>query len=280
MDKVKVFELTESYSYFNKKAQKTVRSNTFFEPASYSKYDAKMNDTVEIRYAETANAYEKDGKTGTKYFPHKIKFAKGLLVVKPTQPDLYEFLLNSPSNEANGGKKFRLKDPVMAATKSVENRKRLFEAQELIFNTLSEKDKRRILLSSNYQDANEIDVEIVDEELLKIAEKDPAAFIKMAASKKLDAKGSVVMGIKKGFLKVDEDKQIWSWGANAGASGNIVTVPRGQSLGDWFAEWMLSTDNSGVLNHLNNLLNGKAPKENTAEPKAPAKAAAGKAPKE
>ncbi len=264
-----VFELTDKYSHYDKKNKKMIRTNRLTEPASYLKYDEKSNDNVEIRYAETETPFtDATGKLGKKYYPPKITFAKGLLIVKPTQPDLYEFMINNPELESNGGKKFRLKDPIVAATKSVATKQLLFKAQQLILGdknvALSEKDQRRILLASGHPDVSEMDIELVKETLLKIAEADPIKFIQTCSSKQTDAKGAVVLAHKAGFLACDTDKQIWKWGANSGADGNIVTVPRGQSIGDWFTDWLLNTDNSGVLAQINLLLDGKATKKEQA----------------
>jgi hypothetical protein len=272
------FELTEDYSYFNKKSGKLIRSNSLTIPAFYTKYDSKANDTVEIRYAETEQPYiDSAGKTNKKYAPHKVKFTRGRLVVRADQPDLYEFLINDPGLESNGGKKFRLKDPVAIAGKSVLDKKLLFEANKLIFGGkegLSEVELRRVLLSAGNGDANDLDLDVVKDELLKIADNDPVEFVKMCQSKTMDTKVAFVSAMKKGIIAYEEKTNKFKWGAASGSKGDIVAVPRGQSVGDWFVDWLLNVDNTGVLNEINALLEGKVNKQAPTQGKSKEKATA------
>lgn len=261
LTKIAVFELTEGYSHFDKKNQKMIKSNTFTIPSFYTKYDKDANDTVEIRYAETEQPYvDASGKTNKKYSPNKVKFVKGVLIVQPSQPDLYQFLIDNPFLETNGGKKIRLKDPVVIAGKSVADKKLLFEAQQLIFGGkegLSEKELRRVLVSAGNGDAEELDIDIVKNELTILAEKDPIAFVKMCQSKDRDTKVAFVNAVKKGILAFDEKTQRLKWGPASGGKGDIVAVPRGKSVGEWLVDWLLNVDNTGVLNQINAQLEGK-----------------------
>lgn len=255
LKKIQVFELTGMYQHFDPKNQKIKKANTLSLPTTYSIYEPGENDTTEYRYAVSENSYQtEDGKQAKKYFPHKVIIAGGTIIVKTNQPDLYQWLLNHPGNEANGGKIFKQRDIVKQAEQSVSTKKLVFDAQTLILGGpkqgLSDKELRKLLLSLGNNEAMEMEIELVKQDLLKRAEVDPAGFILSAKSSDKEYKILVVDALKNKVIKVDEKSGVWSWAENSKGAGEIVKVPQGQDRAAWFLGWISETDSSGVAQEI------------------------------
>lgn len=271
-----VFELTEAYSNYDEKNKRTTKANVFMMTPSYTYYDKKTNDNVEMRYAETEVPYQGgDGKMGKKYSPNRVLFIKGLRVVNTDQPDLYEWLINHPGFEGENKKgpfKFRLISAEKKASKSVFDKTAKFEAMALIMGekALKEPALRRILISFGEGGVDDMTPDQVKDSLLKRAESTPHDFIKACMSNDIDIKVLIHDARQQNKLDFVQKTNKWVWGTKAGASAEteIIAVPQGRKAVDWFIEWLMRGDNTGVLNELQIAVNGiaKTEKNKTGQP--------------
>ena len=224
--------------------KKHVRKNLIYRiPTVYSKFDKSINQNVEYRYA----VHEIPIKTGKdegqkRYSPDKIVFTSTTLICNVDQPDLYEFLKNSPwiESDTNSSPIYRELNPVADSQSRLDREALRTKAKSLILveDALPEITLRRIL-SATGEDSTQ-DISVVRDKLLDIAEADPKAFLKMVGSKDTELKALIVELTQKKFIAYDSAKREWTWGEKTKDNGNkIVATPQGKSEVDWLIDTLL-----------------------------------------
>lgn len=253
LDKSHRFELLNA-SYEDNRVKdhrtgkKHIRKNVIYRiPAVYTKYNKAINQNEEYRYA----VHEISVKTGkdegtTRYTPDKITFTSSTLVVGVDQPDLYEFLKNSPwiENGINRTPIFRELDPVRDSETRLKKEALKNKAKYLILNegSLPEITLRRIL--SALGDSTDHDINIVKDKLLDVAEKDPKKFMDMIGSKETEFKSLISELIEKKMISLNPSKRQWEWGSASGkdAGNAICDCPQGKDATDWLIDTLLRED--------------------------------------
>ncbi len=289
LPKRKVYELDAKYSRDNANPGESPRRSTarwVGLPTTYTMFDAKKNDNVEVRYALSDSPFidQKTGSVQRKYLPYKIGFIGGIKVCEVSDPDLDFFLSNHPNLDKPGAKlvRFKLLSKEVEATESKQKMMVEYEAMSYIIGERSKTiEKQRTVLavlSPSTVVADLTDDQIV-ESLSLYAKKDPRAFIKYFDSKETDYKLLIGDAQRKGYIELAENK--WIWGANTGSSlgKEIVSVPNGRTAIDFFLEYLMRQDNTGVLNEIQILVEQKKPKAINADAVVPVKSVISNVPK-
>lgn len=240
---------------------KRMAPRNFLLPAEYTYIDKKDGPCM-LRYAETINnSINKQGNPVKLFAPDSINFIAGVLVVKKNQPDLLEFLLNHPLNASNPDRddtqhaRFYEVDPVKAEEEEFQHRVSTFEVTELIMKTMTEQEQRTALKIYGEMNVDHLDPKIVRNRLITIAtdmvmsKKDPRygpqGFMRTIGAPTMKIKALVQDAIDRDLIKFD-GKNRWIW-LEGDAKGNvIVPVPSGQNHIDYFVDWMVNRDDSGV----------------------------------
>jgi len=220
---------------------KRVRKNLIYRiPTVYVKFVKELNQNVEYRYAVQEIPIKTGKEEGTKrYTPDKIVFTSTTLVVTPAQPDLYEFLKNSPWVEKEGNSRalFKEMNPINDSQSRLDKEALKIKAKRLILeeDALPEITLRRILESTG--DNGEYDMSVVRDKLLNVAEKDPKTFLNSVGSKDTELKALITELSNKKYIGFNPDRKQWQWGEATKDKGNtIVACPAGKNETDWLID--------------------------------------------
>jgi len=262
MKKAALFELNSLYSRDRVdtdtgKVYKT-KAGYYSIPSSYVVYDKSKNENVEIRYVKTDTPFmDASGKEVRRYMPHKVSFVGGILLVQVTDPDLLYWLKKHPflEKEGNNDSRFRLVDAALNASDRQSSQLLEYRAMSLLIGDKQKAiyEQRNFLKSLSLgNNVDNISDDEVTDALITEAKKDPSAFIKKFSSAETDMKSMIYDAEKADYIKVGSESEKWVWGNKAGisAGSTIVNIPSGRVPLDFFMEWLMRTDNSGVLNEL------------------------------
>lgn len=258
-----VFQLMGEYTRqeYDKKNRvyKTINAQSYTFPTSYVMYDKARGENVEVRYAVTETpSVSMDGKQFKKYMPHKISFqSNGRKFVDPKDKDLYWFMMNCPKLDKGDGKgnpSFFLVSPEKNAKADKEKELMEFTAMAMLVgpNKKSMYEQRRLAEAFRLGSIDDMDDNMVSTALIKMAKVDPSDFIAKAGSAEINIKVMLSSARKRNYVAWNESTKKFTWGvAISGSAGrDIVTVPVSRDPEEYFIEWLLRTDNSGVLNEI------------------------------
>ncbi len=250
-----VFKLNHKYRGINNAmspAEETIVRHKGFP--TFCHIDDPEKGGVEMRYTKSVQPkQEKGGGTIPIYTPTRIEFLMGFIVVLPNQPDLYYFLKNSPwFSEDESKNSFYEVNKSKDADKNVSKVISTFNAQQYVLGdkALDPKEKKRVAVALGALGVDQMGPSEIDNYLLGFIDQDANKFLEEVQSKKLDVKVLVNEANNYGIIKYNGRE--WGWVDDEGKFSTIVAVPRGMdSLPmDWFIEWLLDTDNTGVLQEI------------------------------
>lgn len=272
-----VFQLMGDYTRteYDKASKKDRRINaqSFSFPASYVMYDKDRGENVEVRYAITETpSVSMDGKQFKKYQPHKIFFqSNGMKFVDPQDKDLYWFMMNSPKLDRGDGKgnpSFFLVSPEKNATEKRQNQLLEHRALSMLIgeSKRSMYEQRRLVEAFGLGNIDEMDDNMVNTVLVDYAKLDPASFIQKIGSQEINIKVVLSGARKSKYIDYNLSNRKWVWGPSVpgSAARDIVVVPVSRDPEEYFIEWLLRTDNSGVLNEIQILVKGAEDRKNLA----------------
>lgn len=259
-----IFKLMGSYTRteYDKKSRKDrkINAQSFSFPTTYIMFDKERQENVEVRYAisETPSV-SMDGKQFKRYTPHKIFFqANGMKIVDPNDKDLYWFMMNSPKldrGDGTGNPSFFLLSQEKTAEQKREKQLLEHRAMSMLIgeHQKSMYEQRRLVEALGISnDVDQMNDDMVNTALVDYAKADPASFIKKASSQEIEIKLILSTAEKAHYIKYSVDNRKWMWGdAVPGSVGrDIVSVPVSRDPKEYFIEWLLRTDNSGVMNEI------------------------------
>jgi hypothetical protein len=269
-----VFQLMGQYTRteYDKKNRKDrkINAQSFSFPTSYVMYDPVKGENVEVRYAVTETpSVSMDGKQFKKYQPHKLFFQKnGRFFVETKDKDLYWFMMNCPALDKGDGKgnpSFFLVSPEKTATQKRENQLLEHRALSLLIgeNKRSMYEQRRLVEAFNLGNIDEMDDNMINTVLVDHAKADPASFIQQIGSQEINIKVTLSTARKAKYIDYNISNRKWVWGVAVpgSAARDIVVVPVSRHPEEYFIEWLLRTDNSGVMNEIQLLVKGSEDKK-------------------
>lgn len=255
-----VFELMPQFTDVNinieSRKTKEKRSSYYGMPTTYvANIDG---DNSEVRYAQRESvSTNQSGAANKTWHPNKITFIGGVLMCEVRDNDLYWFLMNHPKLNREGVQNpvFRLVDHVADAKAKREIQIDKFRALSIINgdNAKDMFDLRRLYgalgLGGNVDELDDSQVTVA---LSSYAESDPKGFLEKVNSADIDIKSMLSDAQSRGVIKIDTASKKITWGsASLKDNGSlIVSVPAGRQIDEFFVEWLLRTDSSGVLNEI------------------------------
>ncbi len=258
-----VFKLMGTYTrqeYDKKdKRYRQINAQSYTFPTVYNMYDEKRRETVQVRYALSETpTLGSDNKQFKKYMPHKIAFQpNGMRMVGPEENDLYWFMMNCPKRDKGDGKgspSFYLDSP--ESTAKVKRNDALLEhtAVSMLIGPTKKSlyEQRRLIEALGLGDVNDMTDEMVTTVLISHAKTDPQTFLNKTSSAEINIKVILSGARKSNFIEYVIGNRKWVWGkaVPGSAARDIVVVPVSRDPEEYFIEWLLRTDNSGVLNEI------------------------------
>lgn len=193
-----------------------------------------------IRYVRTENSpfvdeQNIDSSLRITRLVSKPNFTAGILVVKPSQRNLLEFLRHHPANEANKhwgleGQKtlFREKNYVADAQKANENTKKILEAGRLVYESNFTSDILPIARYLRYDTSADKDILLF--QVKQYAEANPDEFIKLLGSAVVSRFSMIQEAEAMGIINVTPTRVTWADGRQ------IIQVPANFDAYEYFAE--------------------------------------------
>lgn len=136
------------------------------------------------------------------------------IIVSPNNPCLQKYLLLHPFNEENGGIVFRLFMPEKIAKKSYEARALKYKAEKYIME--SEEEKINLVgtvLTKDFSGTFRMDaIEIKQDKLLAIAERNPSEVVDAFESDEVKVKSLVYGAVSSGIITIDKKAGKVKWG--------------------------------------------------------------------
>lgn len=269
-----VFQLMGTYTRqeYDKKDRRyrTINAQSFSFPTSYVMYDERRGESVEVRYAVTETpSVSMDGKQFKKYQPHKIIFEKnGMKIVDPKDKDLYFFMMNCPKLDKGDGKgtpSFYLVSPEKNATNNRNKQLMEYTALSMLIGPTKKSmyEQRRLVEALGLSvDVEQMSDDMINTALTTEAKADPEGFIAKSQSAEINIKVLLAGARKSNFINYNVANKKWTWGIaiSGSAARDIVVVPVSRDPEEYFIEWLLRTDNSGVLNEIQILVKGSEEK--------------------
>jgi len=194
-------------------------------------YDKASGRVRQIRYCPGEPSIYKDEQSSNSRRSHVV-FRDGMLVVPENQPNLAEFMLVHPDNQANGGGLFRLVDNTRNSEQEVENEFLTHDAVALV----RTKDSDEILAVAVALGVN-IEQKMIEirRELLREAKANPKAFIEMFDDPRVKTRSAIIQAIDFQILAAKPDGVYWF------DSGRlIISVPAGQDPTDIMVRFCLT----------------------------------------
>ena len=201
-------------------------------------YDQETNSVRQIRYCPNENSIYADEQSPNA-LRQQIVFRQGTLAVTYRQPNLIAYLNAHPSNVANGGGLFYLKNEEATAEKEVENEFAMHDAVGLV----RDKSIDDLLPVAMYLSINtEQEPMAIKRELLKHAKSNPTAFIKMFDNPTVKTRSAILQAVDFQILDVSNDGMRWF-----DTGGLIVSTPIGQDTVDVMTRFCLTEKGSEVF---------------------------------
>lgn len=194
-------------------------------------YDKASGRVRQIRYCPGEPSIYKDEQSSNSRRSHVV-FRDGMLVVPENQPNLAEFMLVHPDNQANGGGLFRLVDNTRNSEQEVENEFLTHDAVALV----RTKDSDEILAVAVALGVN-IEQKMIEirRELLREAKANPKAFIEMFDDPRVKTRSAIIQAVDFQILAAKPDGIYWF------DSGRlIISVPAGQDPTDIMVRFCLT----------------------------------------
>ena len=200
-------------------------------------FDSNQNKIRSIRYCPNENSIWTEeqsefAKVGA------IIFREGRLMVRSNQPNLKAFLRAHPGNEANGGSTFKLRDVQKKIDDELETE---FQAAEVV-SIVRDKDILDLIPVAIYFGVN-VDAKSseIRHNLLRIAKRDPQAFIESFDSPQVQARAQVQQANDFEIIKVKSDGVYWT-----DSNTLIVSIPAGMDGYDVMTRFCLTEKGSLV----------------------------------
>ena len=208
-------------------------------------YDKETGQRRSIRYCPGEPSIYTDEQSDQAIREHVI-FRDKMLLVRPDQPSLIDFLDKHPDNQANGGGAFQLIDKTIDVEKEVEDEFLVHDAISLIkARPIEELLPIAMALKIN---TNQKDLQL-KRALVMYAKKKPQYFIEMFDNPLVHSRTSVMQGLDFQIISEKGGVIIWS------DTGKIVvSVPVGQDAIDTMTRFCLTDKGSSVLNEINRQL--------------------------
>lgn len=208
-------------------------------------YD-KSRDTIrEIRYCPNEASIYRDEQSENAV-RQSVVFADGRLFVRPDQPNLKRFMQVHPGNKANGGKEFYLVDKQQKAKVDVD--KEFLQADAIMM--IRQKPFEDLLAVAAAMGVN-VDREAseIKHDLLMIAKKNPANFIKSFDNPEVTMKAKIRMAAKYGIINLGKDGVRWT-----DTNKLIVSVPAGKDSLDIMLRFCLTEAGTPTVEELDRQL--------------------------
>lgn len=167
-----------------------------------------------------------------------IIFRQGRLIVRSDQPNLKKFLRAHPGNLANGGSTFKLRDPGKKISQELETE---FKAAEVV-SMVRDKDILELVPVAIYFGVN-VDAKSseIRHNLLRIAKRDPKAFIESFDSPQVQTRAQVQQANDFDIIKVKSNGVYWT-----DSNTLIVSIPAGMDGYDVMTRFCLTEKGSLV----------------------------------
>jgi hypothetical protein len=241
-----LFKLTKSYP------NNTV--NRLYPPRFIIKgidiiYDAATGMQRQIRYAPGEKSIFVDEQSDNVKIGN-IVFINGQLMVKKTQPLLYQFLMASNRNEGNPNRdrgvlaSFMLVDDDSSAKDNLANAEKQIEAMNIVFNISEDKLLAHAMILG--VDINR-PIEQVKFDLKVKAEANPVKFIKDFNDPKAEKKYHVLLAEDYDIIGHDHYQYYWKRGREKDV---IVNIPIGKSPVDYFVDFLYEKDGEAVYSQI------------------------------
>lgn len=204
-----------------------------------------------------------------------ITIYDGKLVVKPSDRHLLLFMRMHSQNSTNPvwdlsdehgnpmhrpTRNFKFKEviPQKEAGLDYEKTRLALEAQILAMEEKKFPDESARTLALGYGMAEPMsaDIKAVRTFLVKKALEDPKKFISDATSNRYHVVAVANYAFREKLISFDPEKRwvYWDGGAKRRSDSRICLVPSGKDWIEYFAEWMLTKDVSGVYNELKGIM--------------------------
>ena len=200
-------------------------------------FDSNQNKIRSIRYCPNENSIWTEeqsefAKVGA------IIFREGRLIVRSDQPNLKDFLRAHPGNVANGGATFKLRDVQKKIDDELETE---FQAAEVV-SIVRDKDILDLIPVAIYFGVN-VDAKSseIRHNLLRIAKRNPQAFIESFDSPQVQARAQVQQANDFDIIKVKSDGVYWTDNNTL-----IVSIPAGMDGYDVMTRFCLTEKGSLV----------------------------------
>lgn len=200
-------------------------------------YDEESGSVREMRYCDNEPSIFKDEQNENS-IKTPIVFRLGRLIVRPSQPNLLEFLLKHPDNESNGGSKFRLVQAEKKAELDINMEFLVTDAVNLV-RTKDLEDLLAVAISFNIN----IDraVNEIKHDLIIKAKASPETFIKAFDNPVVSMKATIRQAEQMQIISIHEDSIRW-----LDTNKHIITVPPGKDPTDTFVRFCLTEHGSTV----------------------------------
>jgi hypothetical protein len=167
-----------------------------------------------------------------------IIFREGRLIVRSDQPNLKKFLRAHPGNAANGGSTFYLRDTTKKISQELETE---FKAAEVV-SMVRDKDILDLVPVAIYFGVN-VDAKSseIRHNLLRIAKRDPKAFIESFDSPQVQTRAQVQQAKDFDIIKVKSNGVYWT-----DSNTLIVSIPAGMDGYDVMTRFCLTEKGSLV----------------------------------
>ena len=208
-------------------------------------FDEEKNSVREIRYCPNENSIYSDeqSKNGIR---EQIVFRDGMLAVRRSQPNLIKYLTAHPSNVANGGGLFYLKDEAKTAVDEVEAEFAVHEAVGMV----RDKSIEDLLPVAMFLNINtDQETMAIKRELLNHAKTNPTQFIKMFDNPTVRTRSAIMQAVDFQILDRANDGMRWF-----DSGGLIVSTPIGQDTMDVMTRFCLTEKGSEVFNEITSRL--------------------------
>ena len=201
-------------------------------------YDEKNNTVREIRYCPNEPSVWTD-QQGDRAVRESVIFREGRLFVAKDKPNLREFMERHPGNVANGGNLFR---EVNKKKDAEEELKKEFLQTDAVA-MVRDKDIQDLLPIALFFNIN-IDSSVSDirYNLLRIAKKNPKAFIEAFDSPQVAVRSAIVQAKDYQIINIKEDGVYWF-----DSNSLIVSVPVGQDPMNVMQRFCLTERGSSVV---------------------------------
>jgi len=201
-------------------------------------YDKETDSIRTARYCPNENSIWMDEQNENSR-TEPIIFRDGFLTARAEQPNLRKFLELHPSNVSNGGNQFKVIDTKSDAESVVKKEFEVFDAVSMIKNS-----ETNDLLSVALYFKISIDRQMseIKHDLLMIAKKKPATFIKAFDDPIVKCKATIKQALDYQVIKSSRDSVRWY-----DSNGIIVSVPHGQDAIDIMSRFCLTEKGASAL---------------------------------